>query len=147
MSAPKQPSWAKPTSSRSTTTTFGALPEGLGRGGCHGVESAVVNPMTGPACVPPSGIYPTSLACGGLRTLAGSTSTDVPAKNCGLFRPQRSGFVKTRPWSSCSAWRAFFNAVHAGQHEVVAGSRGGGHIAASLVGAHATEFLFGRELS
>src|SRR5687768_10474913 len=50
MSDPNGPSWAKPVSSSSTTTTLGA-PAGLGTGGNHGTESAGVRPMIGPSFV------------------------------------------------------------------------------------------------
>ncbi len=39
MSEPKQPSWAKPTSSSRTTTTFGAPAGGSGTGGQNGSAS------------------------------------------------------------------------------------------------------------
>jgi hypothetical protein len=39
MSEPKHPSWAKPTSSRTTITTFGAPAGASGSGGHHGSDS------------------------------------------------------------------------------------------------------------
>ncbi len=40
MSDPKHPSWAKPTSSSTTITTFGAVGAAAGRAGHHGVDSS-----------------------------------------------------------------------------------------------------------
>src|SRR5690349_9863193 len=48
MSDPKQPSCAKPTSSRTTKTTFGVPAGGRGRGGHHGFESQWYRPITPP---------------------------------------------------------------------------------------------------
>src|SRR5205807_7794844 len=47
-SEPKQPSWAKPTSSRTTSTTLGAPARARTSGGHHGFESKWYFPMTPP---------------------------------------------------------------------------------------------------
>src|SRR4051794_41897453 len=47
MSEPNAPSWAKPMSSSSTTTTWGR-PTGLGRGGNAATDSLNVRPMRAP---------------------------------------------------------------------------------------------------
>ena len=52
MSEPKQPSCAKPRSSRTITTTFGAPAGGTGGGAKLGVDSAIVRPIVALTALP-----------------------------------------------------------------------------------------------